>query len=286
MARADDGELSPRQWLSATLRAERARARLWQPDVQAATGIAQSSLSRIESGQYLPKAAQIEALAELYGIRPRLLQRLLEIEEMLRPGTRPGPTMLQDPAHVHQLWLRLDKASPLARAFVPGFLPGGLQTKDYIRAIFTQHGPANKQAVAHRLARAQILTRPDRARTMIFPEGALYWRAGSDAMMADQLGHAANVAVMDPGRIRVGIIPADRVVDRFPTHSFDIFGPADPQATDDVTAIVGIWTGTLTLNRRSQIAALIDLYDHLERLAIFGTEAAELIFSVRRDLYT
>lgn len=72
--------------------------------------------------------------------------------------------------------------------------------------------------------------------------------------------------------VRVGIVPFGRPIEVFPLHSWDLF--------DQRAVIVGTTTATAVLTEPRDVAVYVELTDALERLAVYGAEAREILTRV------
>src|ERR1700759_60629 len=105
-------------------------------------------------------------------------------------------------------WPDLESQAVRFKAFELTVIPGLLQTEGYARALLTGRIGFNgdvDEAVSARLARQAILDRDDPPELFaVIDEAALHRPVGGPGVMADQLGHLADIAA----RAIVRIIPA------------------------------------------------------------------------------
>lgn len=255
--------------LSSTLKNLRDAAGLSQPAAAARSGLSQSGVSRFEAGRQVPTPAQVRALCKAYRAPPDVRRELVAAAEAARAGiVATRPVLSRGNAHRIQARIaRIEAASALIRGFQPCIVPGLLQTEGYMRAVFSSRASAGdvERSVAARLHR-QEQVRPGQTLRYVVPEGALCWMAASPAVMAGQLAalgaHAA--------RGVLGVIPWDRPVDVFPTHGFALH--------DESNASVGLQGGTQFLHG-PDVAAIVELWDRLEALAVWGDRLASVIDS-------
>jgi Domain of unknown function (DUF5753) len=98
--------------------------------------------------------------------------------------------------------------SAMIRGFELYLVPGLLQTEEYARAVMDIGLPSetrdDKELVAFRMARQQILTRPDPPRLLaVIGEAALRQRVGGRAVMRAQLDRLIEAAGLDHVALRV-----------------------------------------------------------------------------------
>jgi Domain of unknown function (DUF5753) len=159
------------------------------------------------------------------GLKPLTLKSLLmaygitdksEIDAFLALARQAGtPGWWHSYDDILPAWFRtavgLEEAATLIRAYEPQVIPGLLQTQGYIRAITAASFPTatedfSERAVALRLARQQLLHRPDPPRYwVVLDETALRRPIGSRHVMRDQIEHLIHAAQL-PG-ITLQVIP-------------------------------------------------------------------------------
>lgn len=122
------------------------------------------------------------------------------------------------------------------------------------------------------VALAEDLRAGDAARrfVMLIPEGSLGWALLPPIQMADQVGRIA--AMSRRRNMRIGIISWGRISSVLPLHSWEIY--------DERAVITGSMTGTAVLTTRADVAAHLDLFATLERLAVYGEDAREILTRV------
>jgi transcriptional regulator with XRE-family HTH domain len=267
-----------RDWLSRTLRELRTGAGLRQIPVAKAAGITQPRLSRIERGEFLPKPDEVRKLLALYKAPAPLRREILQAVDDLRPGTIPSKTVISRGSWKMQHRIRLveEKAAEIC-GFQNAVVIGLLQTPAYMRLVFAEGGKLApddlERSMRERAARASVLG-SDRDIRLIMTEGVLRWQAGSPEVMVEQLEDIAHVSVAYP-QVRVGIIPQSRGVEVFPLHGFSMYDRRSVQ--------VGMRTGTSFIEHPGDVADYSQLFDDLERLAVFGEDARTVILRVAAE---
>jgi transcriptional regulator with XRE-family HTH domain len=152
-----------------------------------------SKISRLELGRVGFKLRDVEDLLTLYGVTdPDTRSALLSLA---RQANTPGwwhkyGDVLPD---WFQVYVGLEEAATIIRTYEVQFVPGLLQTEDYIRAIAAAgHAtvPAEEieRRVSLRLTRQQFLTRPNAPRLWaVIDESALRRLVGGREVMRGQL---------------------------------------------------------------------------------------------------
>ncbi len=267
-----------RDWLSRTLRELREKTGLSGSEAGRRAGITQSKISRIEHGLFLPTEDEVIKLADLYRAPATVRRRLIRVVKELRTEEAPARIVMQ--RGVWRLQRRIagieENAAEIS-GFANNIVPGLLQTADYARAVFADGAEISPEeqdrAVAERIARSAILEAGSRTITMIMTEGALRWHAGSPQIMVEQLERLARLAVGE--RVRVGVIPWTQPAGTFPLHGFSMY--------DRRAVVIGTRAATAFITDRKDVATYSQLFDELEALAAFGSDAAEIISRIAAD---
>jgi hypothetical protein len=155
----------------------------------------ESKVSRMELGRVGFKERDVSDLLSFYGLDdPEERERLLALaREANNPGWwhRYGDVL---PSWFHS-YLDLEAAASMIRTYELQFVPGLLQTEDYIRAT-VQLGrgviPADEvdRRVALRVRRQAVLTRPDPVRLWaVLDESALRRPIGGEKALVLQIEH-------------------------------------------------------------------------------------------------
>ena len=170
------GPQTHRARLGEELRRFRVLAGLSGSQMAQAVGVSQSTISRIERGDSVPSAVEVNAWADAARLgeeRRMLVLSLAEaaVNEVITHADRltGGLAFVQDSVH------ELEQTARTLRHFQPGIIPGLLQTGEYARRILTFADPSADigQAIAARMARQRLLYEPDRSFEFLLTEAAL-----------------------------------------------------------------------------------------------------------------
>lgn len=238
--------------------------------------MSQSRVSRIESGVFVPKDAEIRNLCRLYQAPADVARELLRAVADVRAEAGPSRLVIRrgDAHKLQQRIARIEADSADIGVFQPALVPGLLQTADYMRAVFSDGGDITSEdlerSVAARIARSEILG-SERRFTFLMAEGALRWQAASAAVMAAQLDHLAALAV----RLPVGVIPWTRPANVFTTTGFSLY--------DRRTVILGTRSGTSFITDPRDVADYVKLFGALTGLAVFGPEAQSIMAALAKN---
>ncbi|MGH3574650.1 MAG: DUF5753 domain-containing protein, partial [Pseudonocardiaceae bacterium] len=216
----------------------------------------------------------VQLLTRVYRATPEQHRRLLEMAQDVKAENR-RVVFNRDPGGFQDRIGRIEEASTSARSFSPNVIPGLLQSAAYARTLMRSAGWSSEitdQAVAGRMNRQRRLDEEDSPRrfVIITTDGGLGWSAGAPNMMIEQLERIA--ARTYRPNVRVGIVPFGRPAEVFPLHSWELF--------DQRAVIVGTTTATAVLTEPRDVAVYAELTDALERLAVYGAEAREILTRV------
>ncbi len=233
-------------------------ARGWSlQELARATGINVGHLSRIENGKRPPTENLAAACDAAFPERRGLVQRVLR-----------GDAYLVGGASRVQGLVRIGRQGrhPVARGR-PAVVHGLLQTEDYAAALLHTYPGAGEEAVQTRLAarmeRQRRLFARDVLAWFVIDELSLYRLAGSARVMAAQMRHLADVAVMP--NVTLQVLPA--VANPGVTSGFVI---ADDAAYAEHAASGFVYTG-------ETVSALMRIFDSLRTEAYRGSESLKMI---------
>jgi transcriptional regulator with XRE-family HTH domain len=255
--------------LALELTRRRESAGLTRDEVTRRLEWANSTLFRIETGRTRPQPRSVRELLDLYGVTGPEKEGLIQLA---REARRPGwwhsfRDVLPNP---YEVFIGLEAGSSSIRNFEPLMVPGLLQTPDYARAMI-RGGPQEldlseiDRRVQVRLARQEILNRPDRPRLWaVLDEAALHRVVGGPRVMREQLMHL--VKMSDQGKTTIQVVPFNAGAHSGATGPFVVLGfpePSDP----DVVYVETIPEG-LYLEDRNDLAAYMLAFDRLLAAAL------------------
>src|SRR6516225_9426182 len=172
-----------------------------------------SKVSRLERGRSTPRPRDVADLLSLYGVTDEA-----EREKMLvlaRQASAPG--WWQRYSDILPKWLELyiglEKAASVIRAYEVQFIHGLMQTEDYARAVVVI-GNADATAgeidrrVSVRMRRQQLLTQPDAPELWtVLDEAVLRRPPGGPGVLRAQLEHLLEMTALP--NLTLQIIPFD-----------------------------------------------------------------------------
>jgi transcriptional regulator with XRE-family HTH domain len=270
-----------REQLGAELRRLRTEAGLTGEQLARLLNVAQSTISRFESGKLLASPEAIRAWAEATHAPPDMLQTLLDAQEQLAALVtswhvlhRAGLVAKQEDVQ------RLEAQSHAIHVFQPVCVPGLLQIAEYARLVIASGNPSDQadvaEAVAKRLQRGTVLYDEDKRFEFILTEPALRWRPGSAQVQRAQLAHLASIASLP--HVTLGVIPLAQPSNTPYVHQFVLY------EGEEAVVTVETWTAELLIRGSQDIATYRDYLERLRRLAITGDQAVERIRATAGEL--
>jgi transcriptional regulator with XRE-family HTH domain len=182
-----------RRRLRTELRRAREEAGKTQRDVADALYWSPSKVIRIESGQVAVSVTDLKALLDLYGVDDRA--KIDGLVDMARQSRKQPWSQYRDVVSPEgATYYGYEASASIIRQYEVLFIPGLLQTQDYVKAMLTGTFAEDEKTIARRvearLERQELLNRED-ARELFFivDEAAVRHVVGGPEVMAGQLRH-------------------------------------------------------------------------------------------------
>ncbi|MBT2471571.1 helix-turn-helix transcriptional regulator [Streptomyces sp. ISL-66] len=243
-------------------------------------GWGQSKISKLENGrqtatpddlrQWAEATGRPEAYAELHGRLKSLESQIRSWRRQLAAGHRP----------VQETWNALVADTRVMHVWENNAVNGMLQTADYARHIFQhyetlQNSPRDTDdAVRVRMQRQSWLYQPGNRLNLLMWEGALRAQLCPPTVMAAQLDRLLGAIGMDT--LNLGVVPFGASLRLPPGNPFWIF--------DSRLAITDDWDAERWLDDSHAVATYQRVWATLNRSAVFGAEAQQVIAQVRHRL--
>src|SRR5712691_3411501 len=210
---ARTGPTALRIALGAQLRRLREARNLTTGEAAEAIRATHSKISRLERGRSGARQRDVADLLSLYGVTDEA-----EREELLMLARQAGaPGWWQQYSDVlpkwFELYIGLEKAASIIRAYEVQFVHGLMQTEDYARAvILIANARASAEEIARRVSvrmrRQQLLTQPGApALWAVLDEAALRRPPDGPKVMRAQLEHLLQIT--DLPNVTLQIVPFD-----------------------------------------------------------------------------
>ncbi|MDI9830207.1 helix-turn-helix domain-containing protein [Streptomyces sp. KAU_LT] len=248
--------------------------------------VAAATVRRMETAEVALKIPYVQVLLETYGVPEDEAAAFLSLaEEANEPGWwQRFHDVLPD---WFSLYVSLEGAARIIRSYEPHFVPGLLQTEAYARDVMmngtiAQKGPeAIERHVSLRMERQRLLERPDPPHLWVIMDETVLQRPVGDTseVMRDQVDKLLEFAERD----RVTLQIAEFASGPHPgTYApFSLFRFAEPELPDMVTT--EYLSGALYLDSREEVAAHLEVLDHMSTAAASAERTKKLLRNFREE---
>lgn len=248
--------------------------------------VAPATVRRMETAEVALKIPYVQVLLETYGVPEDEAADFVTLaEEANEPGWwQRFHDVLPD---WFSLYVSLEGAARIVRSYEPHFVPGLLQTEDYARAVLEagtigQTGPETiERHVSLRMERQRLLERPDPPHLWVIMDETVLRRPVSvrGEVMRDQMDKLLEFAERD----RVTLQVAEFASGPHPgTYApFTLFRFGEPELPDMV--YTEYLTGALYLDSRREVAAHLEVLDHMSTAAASAERTKKILRERRED---
>ncbi|MFB7862963.1 MULTISPECIES: helix-turn-helix domain-containing protein [unclassified Streptomyces] len=265
----------------------RERAGLKREEAAKILRVAPATIRRMETAEVALKIPYVQLLLQAYGITDSEAEGFVALaEEANLPGwwqrfhdVLPG---------WFSMYVSLEGAASLIRAYEPQFVPGLLQTEEYARAILRSGAVGGSDAeeierhVALRMERQSLLTREDAPKFWVIMDETVLRRPvgdGPEVMRAqlDRLLEASELpnVTLQIAEFRSGHHPG--------TYGpFVLFRFAMPELPDMVYS--EYLTGAVYLDARPEVASHLEVMDRMAAQAATAQRTKEIFRDLRKEL--
>ncbi|GIH73302.1 transcriptional regulator [Sphaerimonospora thailandensis] len=261
--------------LGELLRQLRKDAGLTGKELAERAGVAQPTISRMETGRLLPTPETVERVAAALQLDEEarreldtLLVRLRDEVSRLRGGLSG-----REAANAARV-----RSSRWVAVFSSAMIPALLQTAEYARFALTIGRDVDTEdaakAAAVRVEAQAVLFEESRRFAFVLTEGAVRTWPGSPSLMVAQLDRLAQVSTLP--HVRLGVVPWKVEAPAFPLHGFTIY--------DGSVSVVESLTGDLTLTDQGEIGAHEEVFEAFAGAAVYGDALRELLGEIGADL--
>ncbi|MGW2334028.1 DUF5753 domain-containing protein [Streptomyces sp. NPDC001685] len=264
----------------------RETAGLGRDEAARALRVAAATVRRMETAEVALKIPYVQVLLETYRVPEDEAAAFLSLaEEANEPGWwQRFHDVLPD---WFSLYVSLEGAARIIRSYEPHFVPGLLQTEAYARDVMmngtiAQKGPeAIERHVTLRMERQRLLERPDPPHLWVIMDETVLQRPVGDTseVMRDQVDKLLEFAERD----RVTLQIAEFAAGPHPgTYApFSLFRFAEPELPDMVTT--EYLSGALYLDSREEVAAHLEVLDHMSTVAASAERTKKLLRRFREE---
>ncbi len=254
------GSTMPRRKLGRRLRDLRNRARMTIRVAARRLEWSEAKIWRIETGQTSLRSLDVEAMCKVYGAADAELEPLAALarETKARGWWSAYGDVIGEGFDVY---IGLEEAATGLSTFENEFVPGLLQTEEYMRAMLTAARPELTRVeldrrVEVRLIRQQLLTRTsDPVRLSAIVGESLLWRCIGDSLVtAGQLAHLRHMC--DRPNIDIRLVPNDSGYhEGMASGRFVLleFGTSDADAVEPPAVYVENFTGSAYFDKDPEV---------------------------------
>ncbi|WP_208897767.1 helix-turn-helix domain-containing protein [Streptomyces incarnatus] len=249
--------------------------------------VASATVRRMEMAEVALKIPYVQVLLDTYGVAEEEAAAFVRLaEEANQPGWwQRFHDVLPE---WFSLYVSLEGAARIIRSYEPHFVPGLLQTEDYARAVLEagtigQTSPGTvERHVSLRMERQRLLERDDPPHLWVIMDETVLRRPVSmrGEVMRAQLDRLLEYAARD----RVTLQLAEFTAGPHPgTYApFTLFRFAEPELPDMV--FTEYLTGALYLDSRREVAAHLEVLDHMTARAASAQRTRMLLREFRETL--
>jgi transcriptional regulator with XRE-family HTH domain len=282
---AGTGPAVRRRQLMTELKRLREKTGMTQEDVAGQLDWHPTKIMRIETGRTAPHPNDVRVMLGLYKVDDSdILASLLKLAKDARQ--RGWWYSYKDVLISRfELFLGLESEADTIRDFELTMIPGLLQTSDYarelMRGLMTFDAAEIERFVELRMARQQILARPDAPQLWaILDEAAIHRVVGGQEIMRAQLLHLADTAA--GGKITVQVLPYGAGPHPGQSGPFIILGFAE--LTEPEVVYMETVGGNLYVDKPEEVRLFTAAFDQLRAVALSPAQSAAMLHSLAGEL--
>lgn len=264
----------------------RERAGLKREEAAKLLRVASATVRRMETAEVTLKVPYVQVLLRAYGVAEDEVNSFVELtEEAIKPGWwQRFHDILPD---WFSMYVSLEGAASLIRAYEPHFVPGLLQTEGY--ALSVMHAGAVGQVqpeaierhVALRMRRQSLLTRSDAPRLwVIMDETVLRRPVGTPEIMREQIDRLIDASEMSNVTLQIAEFSSGHHPGTY--GPFVLFRFAMPELPDMIYS--EYLTGAVYLDARPEVATHLEVMDRMAAQAANAPRTKEILKDVRKEL--
>jgi transcriptional regulator with XRE-family HTH domain len=273
-----------RQLLGSKLRSLRALADRTNEDMAKVLNTSSATISRMEKGDRVPSAREIEAWVRATGASSEMHEELLELARNAHTQVTSWFEAIREGLHSKQIAIgELEASAGVIWTYEHIVIPGLLQVRDYAHLTLKLADVVGVQdfsaAVEQRMHRQALLLDQSRQFAFLITEAALLWRPGSIELQLQQFERIAAVANLP--NVDIGLLPLRGQAAVIYPESFNVYaGRAEGAET---IATVELVPDEVTLDREADVKAYQETFEQLQSAALFDEEARTLLEQIAED---
>ncbi|MFF0473256.1 helix-turn-helix transcriptional regulator [Streptomyces sp. NPDC004284] len=269
----------------------RERAGMKREEAAKILRVAPATVRRMETAEVALKIPYVQLLLKEYGIPDSEAEGFVALaEEANLPGwwqrfhdVLPG---------WFSMYVSLEGAASLIRAYEPQFIPGLLQTEAYARAILRSGAVGGgsdagrdedtERHVALRMERQSLLTRDDAPKFWVIMDETVFRRPVGDGpeVMRDQLDRLLEASELPNVTLQIAEFASGHHPGTY--GPFVLFRFAMPELPDMVYS--EYLTGAVYLDARPEVASHLEVMDRMAAQAATAQRTKEILRDLRKEL--
>ncbi|MEV7801730.1 Scr1 family TA system antitoxin-like transcriptional regulator [Microbispora sp. NPDC088329] len=260
--------------LGELLRRLRKDAGLTGKELARRAGVAQPTISRMETGRLLPTPETVERVSIALDLKQDARRELDTLFVRLRDEVSrlKGGLAGREAANAARV-----RSSKWMAVFSSAMIPALLQTAEYARLAVAIGRDVDEddaaKAAAVRIDAQAVLFEEGRRFAFVLTEGAVRTWPGSPSLMLAQLDRLVQVSTLP--HVRFGVVPWKVEAPAFPLHGFTVF--------DGAVGVVESLTGDLTLTEAAEVGAHEEAFEAFAGAAVYGDELRVLLGEIAAD---
>lgn len=272
--------------LGGALRRYREAAKLDQTHAAEHIAGSKAKISRIETGQVSARPGDVRLLLELYGVED--CEVYLRLEQLARDSNKRGwwldfPWASKDEGFADFVTLETD--ATYIRSWQPLFIPGLLQTDDYLKTLLsgslTAYSPeAVEEMLSIRQTRRRTIEEGGARFAAVIWEPALTAPMPSAQVHREQLGHICDVSQRQ--NVSIQVLPLDEWQAAHMSTHFVLFN-FGPEPAPEVVAY-DTTTSTVLLEELAEMAHHAQIFESLRSAALTPDQSLALIRKRMKDI--
>ncbi|WP_338674042.1 helix-turn-helix transcriptional regulator [Streptomyces sp. SCSIO 30461] len=264
----------------------RQRAGLRREEAARLLHVAPATIRRMELAEVALKIPYVQLLLRAYGVGEEETGKFARlVEDANKPGW--WQRFHDVLPNWFSMYVSLEGAAGLIRAYEPHFVPGLLQTREYARGVMaggalgTTSAEDIERHVTLRMARQDLLTRPEAPRFwVIMDETVLRRPVGGARVMRDQLDRLLAATELPNVTIQLAEFASGPHPGTY--GPFVLFRFAMPELPDMVYS--EYLTGAVYLDARPEVASHLEVMDRMAAQAATAQRTKDILRAVRKEL--
>lgn len=266
---------TPKHALGQKLRSLRKERGVSGEELAALLEYSQAGVSKIENGLIKPDLEYIGAFCDALGLSKAVRSDLIETAQLFLWDFDRWRSDSDTPK-IQKIIEQREKRAKLLRVFTWFIVPGLLQTRGYVTAIYKQYvgGTYLQRTISARMSRQKVLADRGKSFEFVMGEQTLYTRIGEDEQHLEQLEHLERC--MRERIFDIRILPARARLPIIPNTSFVIF--------DSKLVSVDQQHGAINFWNEEEVRSYLEVFRAVRDISVGGGGGLKLIGRAIKEL--